>query len=120
MDALYTPEQMRQFAEVAKATPPEEIAAIEQEWTALLAEVRASYDLDPASPEAQALGARWEALTARTMRGYEQFPELKAAIGANYEKGAFEGDERAPQAADFAFLERVRAARSSAANKVAR
>ena len=120
MDALYTPEQMRQFAEVAKATPPEEIAAIEQEWTALLAEVRASYDLDPASPEAQALGARWEALTARTMRGYEQFPELKAAIGANYEKGAFEGDERAPQAADFAFLERVRAARSSEADKVAR
>lgn len=113
MDALYTPEQMRQFAEVAAATPPEEIAAIEQEWTVLLAKIRASRDLDPASPAAQALGERWETLTARTMRGYEQAPELREAISANYDRGAFAGDERAPQAADFAFIERIKAARTS-------
>ena len=110
MEAHYTPEQMKQFAAVGDATPPEEIAAIEQAWTALLTEVRANYDLDPASAEARALGDRAEALTARTMRGYEPYPALKEAIGANYEKGVFEGDPRAPQAADFAFFARVKAA----------
>jgi DNA-binding transcriptional MerR regulator len=111
VNAHYTPEQMRQFAAAAAATPPEEIAAIEAEWTALLAEIRASSDLDPASAAAQALGERAEALTARTMRGYEAYPELREAIRANYERGAFEGNMQAPQAADFAFLERVKAAR---------
>jgi DNA-binding transcriptional MerR regulator len=112
MDAYYTPEQMTRFAEVRRATPRDEIEAIEQGWTALLAEVRANYDLDPASAEAQALGARAEELTARTMRGYEQYPELASAIGANYKRGAFEGNLQAPQAADFAFFERVKAARA--------
>ncbi|MBA2596371.1 MAG: MerR family transcriptional regulator [Chloroflexia bacterium] len=111
MEAHYTPEQMKQFAAVGETTPPEEIASIEREWTELLAEVRANYDLDPASATARALGDRAEALTARTMRGYEPYPELTEAIGANYEKGAFEGNMLAPQAADFAFLARVKAAR---------
>jgi DNA-binding transcriptional MerR regulator len=113
MDAYYTPEQLRQFAEVRAATPDEEIAAIEQEWTALLADVRANQDLDPASAEARALADRADALTERTMRGYAQFPELKEAIRANYERGAFEGNMQAPQAADFAFFERVKAARTA-------
>jgi DNA-binding transcriptional MerR regulator len=113
METYYTPEQMRQFEAAGKAMPREEIVAIEQGWTALLAEVRANYDLDPASAEAQALGARAEELTARTMRGYEQYPELAAAIGANYERGAFEGNPQAPQEADFAFFERVKAARGT-------
>ncbi len=112
MDAYYTPEQMAQFAEARRATPQDEIEAIEHGWTALLTEVRANYDLDPASAEAQALGARAEELTARTMRGYEQYPELAAAIGANYKRGAFEGNPQAPQAADFAFFARVKAARA--------
>jgi DNA-binding transcriptional MerR regulator len=112
MDALYTPEQMRQFAEARATTTEEEIAAVEQGWTELLAEARASRELDPASPEAQALGARWEALTARTMRGFERFPELQEAIKANYDRGAFEGNSLAPRAEDFAFFERIKAARS--------
>ncbi len=119
MEAHYTPEQMKQFEAVGEATTPEEIEAIQQEWTELLAEVRANADLDPASVEARALGDRAEALTARTMRGYEPYPELKEAIGANYEKGVFEGDPRAPQAADFAFFERVKAARTSEGNDTA-
>lgn len=115
METLYTPEQMRQFAEARATTTEEEIAAVEQGWTALLAEVRASRDLDPASPAAQALGARWEALTARTMRGYEQFPEVQDAITANYDRSAFEGNVLAPQAKDLAFIERIKAARTKAA-----
>jgi hypothetical protein len=115
MDAYYTPEQMAQFEEARRETSQEEIEAIEQGWTALLTEVRANYDLDPASAEAQALGDRADELTARTMRGYERYPELAAAIGANYQRGAFEGNPQAPQAADFAFFERVKAARGDAA-----
>jgi DNA-binding transcriptional MerR regulator len=113
IEKLYTPEQMQQFAEAAKQFDPAEIRAVEEAWTALLAEVRANRDLDPASPEAQALGRRWEELTERTMRGYEQFPELKQAIADNYKQGKFEGFQLAPQAADFAFIERVKAARQA-------
>lgn len=111
MTELFTPEQMQQFAELAERTPAEEMTAIQDGWSALLPDVRASYDLDPASPEAQALAERWDALTARTMHAYESAPELVEALRANYAKGAFEGTTGAPQAADFAFLERVRAAR---------
>jgi DNA-binding transcriptional MerR regulator len=111
MSELFTPEQLQQFAELAERTPAEEMAAIQDGWAALLPEVHASYDLDPASPEAQALAERWDALTARTMRAYESSPELVTALRENYAKGAFEGNTGAPQAADFAFLERIRAAR---------
>jgi hypothetical protein len=111
MTDLFTPEQMQQFAELAERTPAEEMAAIQDGWSALLPDVRASYGLDPVSPEAQALADRWDALTTRTMRAYESTPELAEALRANYAKGAFEGNTNAPQAADFAFLERVRAAR---------
>jgi DNA-binding transcriptional MerR regulator len=114
MDAYYTPEQMTRFEEARRATPEEEIEAIEQGWTALLAEVRAARaaGLDPASAEAGALGERWAELSRRTI---QHFPDdLRDAIKANYERGAFEGYDRAPQAEDFAFIARVEAARGSA------
>lgn len=113
---LYTPEQRKQFEEVGKQVGTEEIRAVEEAWTALLAEVRANRDLDPASPRAQTLGQRWDELTERTMRGYQAFPELKEAIADNYKQGRFEGHALAPQAADFAFLERVKAARPPSAS----
>ena len=113
MDAYYTPEQMRQFEEARQATPAEEIAAIEQGWTALLAEIRAARaaDLDPASATAGSLADRWGELNQRTMRHFSD--DLRDAIKVNYERGAFEGDDRTPQAADFAFIERIEAARAS-------
>jgi MerR family transcriptional regulator, thiopeptide resistance regulator len=114
MEKLYTPEQVKQFAEVGKLAGPEEIQAIEEAWTALLTEVRANRDLDPASPQAQALVRRWDELSEGTTRWYQAFPELKQAIGDNYQQGKFEGHPHAPQAADFAFIERVKAARPSA------
>ena len=114
MEKLYTPEQVKQFAEVGQLAGPEEIRVIEEAWTALLAEVRANRDLDPASPQAQALVQRWDELRERTMRPYQAFPELKEAIADNYKQGKFEGHAYAPQAADFAFIERVKAARRAA------
>ena len=111
--SYYTPEQLAQFEEVGRAAGPEEIRVIEEGWTALLTEVRANRDLDPASPTARELADRWDALNERTMRHYQQHPELMQAIRQNYEAGRFEGFDRAPQAADFAFIERVKAAHSS-------
>ena len=110
MENLYTPEQIKQFAEIAKQVGPDEIRAVEEAWTALLAEIRANRDLDPASPAAQALARRWDELHERTMRGYQAFPEVKQAIADNYKQGRFEGHPLAPQAADFAFIEKVKAA----------
>jgi DNA-binding transcriptional MerR regulator len=107
---MYTPEQMAQFEEVAKQVGPEEIRAVEESWTALLAEVRANHDLDPASPQAQALAQRWDELLQRTMRCFQAFPQLEQAIADNYKQGRFEGFTLAPQAADFAFIERVKTA----------
>lgn len=111
MEKLYTPEQLAQFAELAEATPEREMAAIQDGWTELLAEVRANSGLDPASAAAQALATRADALSARTVRAYEQYPELLRAIRANYDKGAFEGDQHALQKSDMAFLDRARVAR---------
>jgi DNA-binding transcriptional MerR regulator len=113
MQNLYTPEQMKQFEEVGKQVGPEEIQAVQDFWVGLLADVRANMHLDPASPEAQALGKRWRELTERTMRGYQGFPELKQAIADNYKQGKFEGFAGAPQAAEFAFMEKIKAAAGS-------
>ena len=108
MEKLYTQEEMSQFAELRNESPAEEVAAVEREWTALLADVRASYELNPASPAAKALVERWDALTARTMAHFASKPGLPEAIGRNYEAGAFEDVEGAPRAADMAFIERAR------------
>jgi DNA-binding transcriptional MerR regulator len=108
----YTPEQWKQFEELASQVSPDKIRAVEEGWTALLAEVRAKRDLDPASPDAQELARRWDELHERTMRSYEGFPDLKQAIADNYKKGVFEGFLLAPQATDRAFIERVKAARA--------
>lgn len=110
----YTPEQMKQFQEVGKQVGPEEIRAVEEGWQALLPEIQANRDLDPASPQAQALARRWDELTERTMRGFRAQPELKQAIENNYKQGRFEGFAGAPQAADFTFIEKVKAARQAA------
>ncbi len=110
-EKFFTPEQMKQFEEVGKLVGPGEIRAVEEAWTALLSEVRANGGLDPGSPQAQALAQRWDELMERTMRGYQGHPELKEAIADNYKQGRFEGLDRAPQAADFAFINRVKAAR---------
>jgi MerR family transcriptional regulator, thiopeptide resistance regulator len=113
MENLYAPEQMKQFEEAGKAVGPEEIQAVQDGWTAILAELRANPNLDPASPQAQDLARRWDELGERTMRGYQAFPELKQAIADNYQQGKFEGFAGAPQAAEFALIERIKAARKA-------
>jgi MerR family transcriptional regulator, thiopeptide resistance regulator len=111
MHEYYTPEQMQQLVELRAQVPAEEIQAIEQGWTALLADVRANRGLDPSSPEAQELADRWDRLTRATIDGYRGNQELLGAIAENYRQGRFTEVESAPQPEDFAFIERVKEAR---------
>ncbi|WP_020468482.1 MerR family transcriptional regulator [Zavarzinella formosa] len=110
IEKLYTPEQMKQFEVAGKQVGPEEIQAVQDGWAALLPEVRANLGLDPASPAARDLAQRWHDLTQQTMRGFQSTPELKQAIADNYKQGKFEEFTGAPQAADMAFIERVKSA----------
>ncbi len=111
MESYYTPEQMRQFEELRQQVPPEEIRAVEEGWTALLADVRAGYELDPASPEAQRLAERWDELTQAVIQGFRGNQELLGAVRENYQRDAFSNVPGAPHAEDFAFIERIKAAR---------
>src|SRR5262245_34535761 len=113
IDRLYTPEQKEQFREAAKQVGQEEINAVQDGWIALLPEVRANLHLDPESEKAQELGRRWEELLERTMAGWKQFPQLGKAVEDNYKAGKFDGFVGAPQAAEFAFIEKVKAAREA-------
>jgi len=111
LESYYTPEQMKQWEQLRQEFPDDERLRIEKGWTALLADVRANRPLDPASPEARALADRWQALTETVARGFQGHPELWQAIGENYRQGRFVGHDRAPQPEDFAFIEKVNAAR---------
>jgi DNA-binding transcriptional MerR regulator len=111
MENHYTPDQMKQFAEVAKQVGPDAIDAIQNGWTALFAELRANPNLDPASTEARSIADRWDALLERTKACYASQPGLWDAIGDNYQAGKFEGFAAAPQSTEFAFIEKVKAAR---------
>lgn len=108
MDAYYTPEQMKQFEDLGKQVSSEERAAIEHQWTELIAEVRANRELDPADPAAQALAARWTALIEASFRGNA---ELKDAVGEQYQQGRFADRPELPTAEDFAFIQRANEAR---------
>jgi DNA-binding transcriptional MerR regulator len=60
----FTAEQLRQIEERGREVGAERIAEVEQEWPKLIAEVRSAMErgVEPTSPEAQALAARWMGL----------------------------------------------------------
>jgi hypothetical protein len=109
MEKYYTADDMAAFERLAADAGPEEIAAVERAWAALIPELRAAQEagIDPASTEAQAFAARWRALTDRTFRGEAV---LREAVGAAYQAGAFAADPALPSAEDFAFIAAVEAA----------
>ena len=109
---LYTAVQLAEFEQIGQQMPPGAREEIERRWAALIAEVRASRHLDPASPEVQALADRWDALTEETMSWYQGHDELKAAIGEHYRQGHFEEVPEAPNQEDFTFIARVKQART--------
>ena len=109
--SYFTPEQLEQFDELGRQVGPDEIKRIEGSWTALLAEVRAASELDPASQEARAVADRWETLNGEMAEHYRAYPELWTAIGQNYEQDRYADVPHAPTAEDFAFIQRVKEAR---------
>ena len=112
MNDYYAPDELaKRMGEVGKDVPVEEVGAVEAEWPRLLAEIRANYDSDPASEQARQLADRWSALLERTMRGFQGDPKIGATIAENYRQQRYAHIEGAPNAEDFAFIERVRAAR---------
>ena len=61
MDRYYTPEQQEALKKRADEMGPERIRQGQEDWAALIAEVRAEMDrgTDPADPKVQALAKRW-------------------------------------------------------------
>ena len=106
-----TPEERKRlFEQLGKEVTPEEIASVQRNWADLLGDVRANYALDPASPQAQALGDRWDALIQATFRGHT---ELQQGVAEGYRNGEFANVQGAPTADDFAFIHKVWAARTA-------
>jgi DNA-binding transcriptional MerR regulator len=112
VEKYYTAEDLAAFERLAAEAGPDEIAAVERAWAELIPLVRQARQagLDPASAEAQALGARWQALVDRTFRGETA---LRGAVGAAYQAGAFASDPSLPDQDDFAFIAAVEAARGA-------
>jgi MerR family transcriptional regulator, thiopeptide resistance regulator len=107
MADYYTPDEMKAaMAKVGAGISPEEIERVEVAWAALLAEVRAARTAgtDPASPQAQALAARWNAQTRELHAYYAGDPKLWSTIGNNYATGAYSEVPQAPTMEDFAFI----------------
>lgn len=99
-EKFYTEEELKKFQELGKKYTPEDMAAYQDRWAALIAEVKAHTGLDPASPEAQDLGRRWTALLDEVYGGE---PALKAQIAKAYSAGAIpkEYNMIAPEVWDF-------------------
>ena len=112
MGKHFTAEQLAAFERLGQEVRPEEIAAVERAWAELIPEVRTARaaHIDPAGPEAQALGQRWRALVNRSFRGETA---LRDAVGAAYQAGVFAGDPALPNDDDFDFITAVEEARQT-------
>jgi len=106
-EKFFSEKDLAEFAEVGKNYTPEAMAAYQNRWAALIAEVKAKIGLDPASPEAQDLGRRWSALLNEAYGGH---PELKTKIAKAYSSGAIDKEHNmiAPEVWDF--IKKVHAA----------
>lgn len=105
-EEFYSPEERKEFEKAAQAYTPEQMEAYQKKWADLLAEVEKNLDLDPASPKAQDLARRWQALF---QEGWGSRPDLAKKIGQAYQAGAVpEGQGPSPRA--FAFIHKVQEA----------
>jgi len=84
-EKFYRPEELAEFAEIARRFTPEQIQAYQQKWTDLLSEIKNNLHLAPDSPEASELLRRWQELLGQGFAGHEN---LLARIGQAYQEGA--------------------------------
>ncbi len=107
-EKYYTPDQLTRLEERRRALGPEAIAAAEEEWPRLIADVQAlrSAGVAPGDPKAQALAARWMALVEAFTGGD---PGIAAAASKLYqEPGAQQKQGLDPEI--FAYIREARAA----------
>lgn len=79
---FFSEADMKEFAAVGADYPPEAMKAYQDRWTALIDEVKANLDADPAGPVARDLARRWTELLDEAYGGH---PELKQKIGQAYQ-----------------------------------
>ncbi len=77
LNQYYGPEAQAKLAQRRRDWTPELQQKTTDAWTALFREIEATLDQDPASPAAQALAARWQALIAEFTQGD---PALSAGL----------------------------------------
>jgi DNA-binding transcriptional MerR regulator len=106
-EKFFTEEELKKFQELGKKYTPEDMAAYQNRWAAMIAEVKSNLGLDPASDKAQDLGRRWTALLNEVYGGQ---PALKTQIAKAYNAGAIpkEYNMIAPEVWDF--IKKVHAA----------
>lgn len=100
-------EKAKLFEEWGRQFTPEQVREGERMWAELMADLRASRDLDPASLEAQALLDRYNGMIEYTFGGNGG---LMQAVGENYQQGAYEHIEGAAQKEDFELIQKLQAA----------
>jgi DNA-binding transcriptional MerR regulator len=109
-EKFFTPEEMRESQEIGRKFTPDEMAAYQKRWAALIEEVKTNVGADPASTGAQDLARRWQALLDE---GYGEHPNLKKRIGEAYQSGAIPADYRTFGPDVWNFIARAMRARKS-------
>jgi len=80
---FFTEADLKEFTEIGKNYDAEAMKAYQDKWTALIEEVKANLNADPAGPVAQDLARRW---TEHLDAAYGGHPELKQKIGQAYQQ----------------------------------
>ncbi len=78
----YTESEMKEFEEIGKKYTPEMMEAYQKKWAALIEEVKANLQTDPAGAVAQSLAKRWKVLLEEAYGGH---PGLQKKISAAYQ-----------------------------------
>jgi DNA-binding transcriptional MerR regulator len=106
-EKFFTEEELKRFQELGKKYTPEDMAAYQNRWAALIDEVKKNLNLDPASDKAQDLGRRWTALLDEVYGGQ---PALKAQIAKAYHAGAIPKEHNMIGSEVWDFVKKVHAA----------
>ncbi len=80
---VYTPEQLKQFAELGQQYSEKEIVAYQDRWKELIRRVEQNLDKDPQSAVGRKLGKEWMNLVNNV---YGKKPALKRAIYSVYKR----------------------------------
>ena len=115
-EKYYTPEARAKVEQGKARWSPELQERVSRDWTKLFQDVEAALHTDPASPEAQALAARWKALVEEFTGGD---PQVGSGLNAlNRDRANWPDSARQQMAAYsnpevWAFIQKAMAARSS-------